>query len=534
MSDIMFHKEIPLIVRYMRKAPGATVLETQNRKERSDMMKRTWKCFICMLALAVYAVFAACAEEGVIVINEDLSSLSQEETLEMLSEVTEEYFQDPDIAAELEQEIGMRQIVNPFDEDAGEIMSLGTVVYEGHTMRFLMDVIGEPGGNGKYPLYITLHGGGGGEPEGNDSQWFMMYEYYRNAVHSGIYVACRGITDTWDLHFRPESYPLYDRLIRAMIHMYDADPNRVYLLGFSAGGDGVYQIAARMADRFAAANMSSGHPNGVSLRNLLNCPFSIQVGVRDYYSESALRCVRGAEYEQVLTDYHELLGEGYDHQVLVHVPEGHNYDDYSSGHTSEVLADPAAFADPNIVEGMLCSFEEAFDTTVGPDYGDLSYYPAKENPAFDEAVQKIVKEDFNLETVFVNTSAVDYVSGFARDPAPKTVVWDLNTRAEKRTVSSFYWLKADASVTEGLITAFLNGDNTITVYPEDVNGDFSILVSPALLDVSRPIQIITPDGEYEVRVNPSQETMHASMLETGDPSLAWVAEIPYSSLSGVD
>ena len=483
-----------------------------------------------MLVLAVFTVFAACAE-GVIVINEDLPSLSQEETQEMVSEVTEEYFQDPDIAAELEQEIGIRQIGDPFDEEEGKVMSLGTLVHEGHTMQCLIDVIGEPGENGKYPLDITLHGGGEGEPEGNDSQWFMMYDYYREAVHSGIYVACRGITDTWDLHFRPESYPLYDRLIKAMIHMYDADPNRVYLLGFSAGGDGVYQIAARMTDRFAAANMSSGHPNGMSLRNLLNCPFSIQVGVRDYYSEDALRCVRGAEYEQVLTGYHELLEEGYEHQVLVHVPEGHNYDDYSSGHESEVLADPAAFADPAIVEGMLHSFEEAYDTIVGQEDSGLSYYPAEVNPAFDDAVRRIVKEDFNLEITSVNTSAVDYVSGFTRNPAPKTVVWNLSTRAEKRTVSSFYWLKADASVTEGLITAILSGDNTITVYPEDVSGDFSILVNPALLDVSRPIQIMTPEGGYEVRVNPSRETMYASIRETGDPSLAWVAEIPYSSLS---
>ena len=286
-----------------------------------------------------------------------------------------------------------------------------------------------------------------------------------------------------------------------------------------------------MTDRFAAANMSSGHPNGISLRNLLNCPFSIQVGVRDYYSEDALRCVRGAEYEQVLTGYHELLEEGYEHQVLVHVPEGHNYDDYSSGHESEVLADPAAFADPAIVEGMLQSFEEAYDTIVGQEDSGLSYYPAEVNPAFDDAVRRIVKEDFNLEITSVNTSAVDYVSGFTRNPAPKTVVWNLSTRAEKRTVSSFYWLKADASVTEGLITAILSGDNTITVYPEDVSGDFSILVNPALLDVSRPIQIMTPEGGYEVRVNPSRETMYASIRETGDPSLAWVAEIPYSSLS---
>ncbi len=43
------------------------------------------------------------------------------------------------------------------------------------------------------------------------------------------------------------SYPLYERLIEAMIVLYNADPDRVYLLGFSAGGDGVYQVAPRLA-----------------------------------------------------------------------------------------------------------------------------------------------------------------------------------------------------------------------------------------------------------------------------------------------
>jgi poly(3-hydroxybutyrate) depolymerase len=35
-----------------------------------------------------------------------------------------------------------------------------------------------------------------------------------------------------------ESYPLYDRLITNMVLFEGVDPERVYLLGFSAGGDG--------------------------------------------------------------------------------------------------------------------------------------------------------------------------------------------------------------------------------------------------------------------------------------------------------
>jgi len=34
----------------------------------------------------------------------------------------------------------------------------------------------------------------------------------------------------------------------------------------------------------------------------------------------------------------------------------------------------------------------------------------------------------------------------------------------------------------------------------------------------------------DVAVNPSEETLRKSMRETGDPCLAWVAEIPYSTL----
>lgn len=146
------------------------------------------------------------------------------------------------------------------------------------TMRYTVEVIGDRPEDG-YPLYIAMHGGGSGDtPDINDEQWDEMKEYYFEALDCGVYVAVRGVRDTWDTHFNPESYPLYDRLIRYMILTQDVNPNRVYLEGFSAGGDGVYAISTRMPDRFAAANMSSGHPNGISLLNLFNLPIQLQAG----------------------------------------------------------------------------------------------------------------------------------------------------------------------------------------------------------------------------------------------------------------
>ena len=178
-------------------------------------------------------------------------------------------------------------------ETGTEYMDVCTINMGDRQMKYTLDIIGNPDENGLYPLYITLHGGGEASEEENNSQWLAMKDYYSESVSNGIYVAVRGMEDVWNLHFLDDSYPMYDRLIEDMILLKNADPNRVYLLGFSAGGDGVYAIAPRMADRFAAVNMSSGHPNDVCLLNTSNLPFEIQVGIRDYYSDTAMRSIRG-------------------------------------------------------------------------------------------------------------------------------------------------------------------------------------------------------------------------------------------------
>ena len=482
-----------------------------------------------LAGLLMLAAMTPAGAETVLQINGELETKTQEQTLKMAEDAADAYFRDEEAAAELEKEI--RKGVIRLDVDEAAELPVYTLTHGGVSMRFLMEIRGEPG-EGGYPLYLALHGGGGAPPEDNDEQWGIMYDYYRWDMKSGIYVAIRGITDTWDLHFRPESYPMYDRLIRAMIRLYGADPNRVYLLGFSAGGDGVYQIAPRMADRFAAAGMSSGHPNGVSLRNLANLPFSIQAGVHDYYTEDALRCVRAAEFEKTLNDYREALGGGYEHQVLIRVPDGHGFDDSTYEKEAEVLADPTAYADPAIVMPMLERFMEACETAGGPDtVVYMSYVSAGELPEFDSAVRKILTEEYGLALKKVKGSAMRFVDQFTRNPVPDAVVWDLGTRAETREADSFYWLRAEPAVNQGTICARVTGDNALNVTPEGVNGDFSILVNPRLVDVSRPVHITTPEGEFDVMVNPSEETLRESIRKTGDPFLAWVAEIPYSQLT---
>jgi poly(3-hydroxybutyrate) depolymerase len=74
-------------------------------------------------------------------------------------------------------------------------------------------------------------------------------------------------------------------LLETIIYCFKAinmvDANRVFITGYSAGGDGIYHIAGMMADMLAGAAMMAGHPNKADVYNLRNLAFSIQVGGHD-------------------------------------------------------------------------------------------------------------------------------------------------------------------------------------------------------------------------------------------------------------
>ncbi len=132
---------------------------------------------------------------------------------------------------------------------------------------------------GKRSLWISMHGGGGAPAAVNDQQWKNQIRLYQPA--EGIYLAPRAPTDTWNLWHEAHIDPLFGRLIEDMVAVNGVDPNKVYLMGYSAGGDGVWQLAPRMADRFAAAAMMAGHPNEAKLDGLRNLPFALFVGGAD-------------------------------------------------------------------------------------------------------------------------------------------------------------------------------------------------------------------------------------------------------------
>ena len=360
------------------------------------------------------------------------------------------------------------------EETEARVMRLGDV-----EMRYFVKIVGEKPEQG-YPLYIAFHGGGGSDtPDINDEQWEMMQSYYSDALECGVYVAPRGVRDTWDTHFNPESYPLYDRLIRYMILTEDIDPNRVYLEGFSAGGDGVYAVAPRMADRFAAANMSSGHPNGVSMLNMKNLPIQLQAGE---YDKAYSRNTVTAEYDGVLDALEAEYG-GYIHRTLIHYNCGHNYKDYKT-EDLPVLADPQAWLEKN-----------------------------------DRSILR------------VNSFPPAWMDRFTRDPLPKEVTWDLSTRAPRRDVESFYWLSAPSGTTEGVVrAAYDRSDNRIVLQTEGLKGDFSILLNEQMVDFDLPVTF-EADGEIiQALVTPGRTVLEETTRERGDPNYQFEARISWTEL----
>ena len=409
------------------------------------------------------------------------------------------------------------QYVDTGDDDF--VLPVYSITDGTYTMRYLMNVVGEADENGLYPLYICLHGGGT-DDDGtlNNSQWVDMADYYLDSVTSGVYVAVRGITDNWNLHFDDASYPLYDRLIEDLILFQNVDPNRVYLLGFSAGGDGVYAIAPRMADRLAAVDESSGHPNGVSLMNVANLPFCIQSGIRDIMYEP-LRSVAAAAFDQVLNGYHDVCGFGYEHKVYIHVPEGHNYADNNSdpATTQLVLANPQDFVDAMDDEDISDMFDE------DDSYGISAEVNAK---------YLAIVEELGLETTEADTNAVRFVNQYVRDANPDTVVWDLSVRASQRETTSFYWLQADKEVTSGILGVSFDADNNTFVVDilQEPNGDFSILLRPSMVDFSRPVYVYYDGKQVEVDVKLDEQLMADTAADTLDIEMVSVAKISFNAL----
>jgi poly(3-hydroxybutyrate) depolymerase len=362
-----------------------------------------------------------------------------------------------------------------------------TLQFDGATMRYSMTTVGDAPERG-HALYIALHGGGGAPAQVNDEQWQQMQRYYLASISAGLYVAPRGVADTWDLHFTPKSFPLYERLIENLLAFEKVDPDRVYLLGYSAGGDGVFALATRVADRWAAASMSAGHPNQITGENLCNLPLLMQVGERD---TSYNRHLAVARFAQKLVDLSKRYPGHYQHQLHVHIGRGH---------------------------------------------GILDNHPQRpEQFVFADVEAWIQRGD--RRGIARNTNSIAWLERYHREPLPERIVWDPQTSVDRTAVAAdgtrlwptvrargAYWLQAlGTSLPENAVIEAQCRHGRLTV---SAGLPLRLLLTQRLVDLGQPIEVAVTGGETQsCVVKPTLRWMVRSLLERGDPRLMFEAAL---------
>lgn len=243
-------------------------------------------------------------------------------------------------------------------------------------IEFEYIIIGDKPNEG-YPLYICLHDGEVSHTSNNTNEYKKMKTYYLKSITLGICLACRGISDQSNCHYTNESFELFEKMIKEMFVFYNANPNKVYLLGVGFGGDAVYQIASRLAERFAGVSINSGHTFGINLKNLINLPIIIQVGESNIYFEKNKNAVNAFATLKEL--YREYSIDPPPIECYIHIGKGKKIiDNKIKNAMQNVINDPLAWLKGN-----------------------------------------------EYTSVIKNTNAISFLSQFTRNPYPNKLVWDL-------------------------------------------------------------------------------------------------------------
>lgn len=238
-----------------------------------------------------------------------------------------------------------------------------------------------------------------------------------------------------------------------------------------------YQIATRMVDRWAAVNMSAGHPNGVGLRNLASLPIALQVGTRD------TKDGRNDVTVQMNERLNELAREypGYDtHTTWFHDTE-HNFADNDQAGSLQVILDNGV--------------------------------PRQ-----------------------VNTNAVYWINQFQRNPRPARMIWDLKTRANRQAETLWhhgmhgqqqYWIDIGKNDTGSLgvdtIIVSLEKDNRINV--EKCGRYLRLLIDTTMLNFGEEVKIVVDGITKSLYVQTSPEVQKETLKQRGDPRYIFDASI---------
>ncbi len=162
---------------------------------------------------------------------------------------------------------------------------------------------------------------------------------------------------------------------------------------------------------------------------------------------------------------------------------------------------------------------------------DHAYGRLERCRAFDESITKLRGDRADIYPV-----KMEFRAGFGhgglpdrdkikemypavRNPAPRELSWEMTDGV----IHDFYWLHVanPAKKQEIIVTC---RDNRITVQTKEVKAA-AALVDARLVDFKRPLRLEVNGKSSTVKIQPSLRTLAQTMLERGDPDLAFTAKI---------
>ncbi len=164
---------------------------------------------------------------------------------------------------------------------------------------------------------------------------------------------------------------------------------------------------------------------------------------------------------------------------------------------------------------------------------DLRYGRLKRCQAFDELITKLRGERSDIYPV-----TMEYKEGFGhgglpdrdkirdmysakRNASPREITWEMTDTV----VRDFFWLAVPDPAKKKEIDAAIK-KNAVEVTTTNVAA-FALLLDARLVDFERPIQVKLNGEKRTVEAKPSLRTLCDSLLERGDPQLAYTARVSF-------
>jgi pimeloyl-ACP methyl ester carboxylesterase/tetratricopeptide (TPR) repeat protein len=333
-------------------------------------------------------------------------------------------------------------------------------------MRYFTRVFGQKP-EGGWPLYINLHAGGNNQAN-NDRCWVLTRTQY--AIGTGLYLCPRSLRDLAESWYDPVNYPLLDRILAEAMALWDVNPDKIYLMGFSMGGWGVMHLAPTLPDRWAAVSASSGAGFvGATGRsqpdNLRNTPILIQSGGTDI---DFGRLPLSRAFAAALKGFHERDTAGYEVVFKEHAGQGHQIKDgdapgWLARHTREPLPTRIVWQQPFPTAG---NSKENIDKLNARDWGTAAHYARQ--------------------------------AGWLRNEQPG---------AYQRIVAN-------------------RDGNTVTIEEADHVGEVVILLNDRMADLDQPVRVLC-GGKELASVTPKRtvDALIASLIARGDRQMMFSAEL---------